>query len=84
MLKITPDPPDTDNLVRPHQRHPTQTQPNIHHRPGLDTETLLAHACESLASANVMASDFAGTAGRLLSAARCWGLPRSSCWASWR
>ncbi|MCY1251382.1 hypothetical protein D9M72_651370 [compost metagenome] len=28
--------------------------------PGLDTETLLAHACESLASANVMANDFAG------------------------
>ena len=27
--------------------------------PDLDTETLLAHACESLASANVMASDFA-------------------------
>ena len=28
--------------------------------PGINTETLLAHACESLASANVMASDFAG------------------------
>jgi hypothetical protein len=28
--------------------------------PDLDTETLLAHACESLASANVMASDLAG------------------------
>jgi hypothetical protein len=28
--------------------------------PELDTETLLAHACESLASANVMASDLAG------------------------
>ena len=28
--------------------------------PGIDTETLLAHACESLASASVMASDFAG------------------------
>ena len=27
--------------------------------PGIDTETLLAHACESLASASVMASDFA-------------------------
>ncbi|MHC8301447.1 DUF6124 family protein [Pseudomonas sp. ZS1P83] len=27
--------------------------------PGMDTESLLAHACESLASANVMASDFA-------------------------
>ncbi len=28
--------------------------------PEIDTETLLAHACESLASANVMASDLAG------------------------
>jgi len=28
--------------------------------PNIDTETLLAHACESLASASVMASDFAG------------------------
>jgi len=27
--------------------------------PGIDTETLLAHACESMASASVMASDFA-------------------------
>ena len=27
--------------------------------PDIDTETLLAHACESLASANVMASDLA-------------------------
>jgi hypothetical protein len=29
--------------------------------PEVDNETLLAHACESLASANLMASDFAGT-----------------------
>jgi len=28
--------------------------------PDVDTETLLANACESLASASVMASDFAG------------------------
>ena len=27
--------------------------------PGIDTETLLAHACESLKSASVMAGDFA-------------------------
>ena len=27
--------------------------------PNINTETLLAHACESLASASVMASDFA-------------------------
>lgn len=28
--------------------------------PGIDNETLLAHACESLASASVMANEFAG------------------------
>ncbi|MGE8064852.1 DUF6124 family protein [Pseudomonas sp. NPDC089569] len=28
--------------------------------PDIDTETLLVHACESLASANVMANDLAG------------------------
>ncbi|MBV6826196.1 DUF6124 family protein [Pseudomonas sp. PD9R] len=28
--------------------------------PDIDTESLLAHACESLASASVMTSDFAG------------------------
>jgi hypothetical protein len=28
--------------------------------PQINTETLLAHACESLASANVMANDLAG------------------------
>jgi hypothetical protein len=28
--------------------------------PGINTETLLAHACESLASASIMASDLAG------------------------
>ncbi|WP_226500655.1 DUF6124 family protein [Pseudomonas sp. MWU16-30322] len=32
--------------------------------PGIDTESLLAHACESLASANTMASDFADQLSR--------------------
>lgn len=32
--------------------------------PDIDTESLLAHACESLASANVMASDFADQLSR--------------------
>ncbi|MHA3736360.1 DUF6124 family protein [Pseudomonas sp. Eth.TT006] len=32
--------------------------------PNIDTESLLAHACESLASANVMASDFADQLSR--------------------
>ena len=42
--------------------HPASTpQPQhyVHHLPNIDTESLLAHACESLASASVMASDFA-------------------------
>ena len=59
MLKITPDPPNTYNLstrINSTPRKPSQT---FVIAPGLDTETLLAHACESLASANVMASDFA-------------------------
>ena len=33
-------------------------------QPEIDTETLLAHACESLASANTLASDFADQLGR--------------------
>ncbi|VVO47897.1 MULTISPECIES: DUF6124 family protein [Pseudomonas] len=32
--------------------------------PNIDTESLLAHACESLASANVMAGDFADQLSR--------------------
>jgi hypothetical protein len=47
MLKITPDPP-----------HKPSTIFTIN--PQINTETLLAHACESLASANVMANDLAG------------------------
>ncbi|MBK5527707.1 hypothetical protein JFT86_12210 [Pseudomonas sp. TH06] len=33
-------------------------------QPNIDTESLLAHACESLASANVMASDLADQLNR--------------------
>ncbi|MVW85298.1 hypothetical protein EI969_04935 [Pseudomonas sp. PB101] len=59
MLKVTPDPPDSNHLcahINTTARKPSRT---FVIAPGLDTETLLAHACESLASANVMASDFA-------------------------
>lgn len=45
---------------RPHHGHAAQTRYPVHRYPELDTETLLVHACESLASANVMASDLAG------------------------
>jgi hypothetical protein len=48
MIKPTPNPP----------KHKPGTMFLI--APDIDTETLLAHACESLASASVMASDFAG------------------------
>jgi hypothetical protein len=47
MFKPTPNPP----------RNPS---PFFLVAPDIDTESLLAHACESLASANVMASDLAG------------------------
>ncbi|MBV7476996.1 DUF6124 family protein [Pseudomonas sp. PDM31] len=59
MLKITPDPPNTDNLSAHINTTPRKPSRTFIIAPGLDTETLLAHACESLASANVMASDFA-------------------------
>ncbi|PTR29367.1 DUF6124 family protein [Pseudomonas sp. GV085] len=52
MDKLIPDPPY--NTTKPYT-------PNTMFMivPNMDTESLLAHACESLASANVMASDFA-------------------------
>ncbi|KJZ43249.1 MULTISPECIES: DUF6124 family protein [Pseudomonas] len=52
MDKLIPDPPY--NTTKPYT-------PNTMFMivPDMDTESLLAHACESLASANVMASDFA-------------------------
>jgi hypothetical protein len=41
-------------------RNSTHTPSNLFLvAPGINTETLLAHACESLAAASVMASDFA-------------------------
>lgn len=46
MFKPTPNPPHTPSLFII--------------APNANTENLLAYACESLASASVMASDFAG------------------------
>ncbi|RON49094.1 DUF6124 family protein [Pseudomonas frederiksbergensis] len=46
MDKLIPDPPYTPN-------------PMFMISPDMNIETLLAHACESLASAGVLASDFA-------------------------
>ena len=47
MFKVTPNPPRKPSAI-------------FFIDPKVDNETLLAHACESLASASVMASDFAG------------------------
>ncbi|MGF6091803.1 DUF6124 family protein [Pseudomonas sp. 18173] len=63
MLKVTPDPPHTDSCPNPTAHimatsHKPSTMFTIN--PQIDTETLLAHACESLASASVMANDLAG------------------------
>lgn len=64
MIKPTPNPPETGSPplasfadIQATPRHPS-TLFTID--PTLSTETLLAHACESLASANVMATDLAG------------------------
>ncbi|WP_288101063.1 DUF6124 family protein [Pseudomonas sp.] len=57
MVKQTQNPPDTD----PDTLNQTPRLPsNIFFiAPDIDNQTLLEYACESLASANVMASDFA-------------------------
>jgi hypothetical protein len=69
MFKVTPNPPDTDPRSSSEDSDdpiPSAADINATPRklcsmfivnPELDVETLLAHACESLASANVMAMD---------------------------
>ena len=84
MFKVTPDPPETENVspdtsIDPQKLHEAADRAlddyiNLSARinasarkpstmfviaPDIDTENLLAHACESLASASVLASDFA-------------------------
>ena len=75
MFKVTPNPPNNDptslheGAERDLDDHLKPEPPimDIPRTPGtmfivnpeLDTETLLAHACESLASANVMTMDLA-------------------------
>ncbi|WP_339498869.1 DUF6124 family protein [Pseudomonas silesiensis] len=73
MAKPTPNPPESEtesNTSKPisglHLK-PAILKTCAPHKPStmfiiapdIDTESLLAHACESLASASVMASDFA-------------------------
>ncbi|WP_426619759.1 DUF6124 family protein [Pseudomonas rustica] len=49
-----------DHYLKPHV--PPQRQPSTMFivAPDMETESLLAHACESMASASIMLSDFAG------------------------
>ncbi|WP_166218296.1 DUF6124 family protein [Pseudomonas atagonensis] len=48
-----------DFYLSPEPAKPRQPSTMFLVHPGVDTESLLAHACESLASASVMASHFA-------------------------
>ena len=71
MVKPTPNPPESKDHTsqRASALHlkPAILKSNAPHNPStmfviapnIDTETLLTHACESLASASVMATDFA-------------------------
>jgi len=74
MIKPTPNPPESDPASpyeSPDSKQFHEAAANIMAtprtpttmftiNPDIDTETLLAHACESLASANVMTNDLAG------------------------
>ncbi|WP_077432177.1 MULTISPECIES: DUF6124 family protein [Pseudomonas] len=63
MIKVTPNPPTADDappcsiLKSPASRKPSTM---FFVSPDINDEDLLAHACESLASASVMTSNFAG------------------------
>ncbi|KQV19902.1 hypothetical protein ASC74_20705 [Pseudomonas sp. Root329] len=61
MFKPTPNPPDSDPVTSSESTDSeTRTPSKIFLiAPDIDNQTLLEYACESLASANVMASDFA-------------------------
>ncbi|KKX63725.1 MULTISPECIES: DUF6124 family protein [Pseudomonas] len=72
MKKVTPSPPDpfdpaplsdiTEPAVSARLRNPRQSDPVSHIFtivPGVDTATLLCHACETLASLNVLITDLA-------------------------
>ena len=74
MIRSTPSPPDSETATQPTSQtgdhhnpqplkiaiQPHKPSPMFVVAPDIGTETLWAHACESLASASVMASDFAG------------------------
>jgi hypothetical protein len=48
-----------DHYLKPHAPPPRTPSTMFVVAPNTDTETLLAHACESMASASIMLSDFA-------------------------
>ncbi len=59
MFKHTPNPPLIQKPNRFHPRPHANPAQCSSSPPDMDTESLLANACESLASASVMVSDFA-------------------------
>ncbi|VVN23846.1 hypothetical protein PS862_03126 [Pseudomonas fluorescens] len=67
MFKVTPNPPDTDGCTETDPVSPSRKPAMAGRRPNpiftivptVNSETLLVHACETLASASVMASELA-------------------------
>ncbi|MNQ56245.1 hypothetical protein D3C85_703620 [compost metagenome] len=67
MIKPTPNPPDSDAQIdidtesSSHKPKMAERRPNpiFTIAPNVNNETLLVHACETLASASVMASELA-------------------------
>jgi hypothetical protein len=67
MIKPTPNPPETDAQIdadsesssRKPQMADRRPNPIFTIAPNVNNETLLVHACETLASASVMASELA-------------------------
>jgi hypothetical protein len=60
MFKPTPNPPDPDSVTPSESTDSEARTPSkiFLINPDIDNHTLLEYACESLASANVMVSDF--------------------------
>ncbi|WP_178120766.1 MULTISPECIES: DUF6124 family protein [unclassified Pseudomonas] len=67
MIKPTPNPPETDGQIDSDSEHSSRKPAAATRRPSpiftiapnVNNETLLVHACETLASASVMASELA-------------------------
>ncbi|WP_434710171.1 hypothetical protein J3P75_09980 [Pseudomonas sp. R1-1] len=80
MKKHTPSPPESPlcsgsfDANNPRLRQPHHSDPISHLftlRPDIDTPTLLCHACETLASLNVLSTDLAA---KLQGSSRCHAL----------